>query len=148
MIKACAERLLACAQDGDTVARIGGDEFAIVQQQPRSAGRAPRRSAGGCMDALVEPFEIDEQALILTASVGVVLIPSDGRHADDLLKHADLALRRAKSEGLGSVCFFEPDMDAELWQRKALETDLWRGFAAGRVRAPLSAADLVGRPRR
>ena len=130
VIKACAERLMACAQDGDTVARIGGDEFAIVQQQADQPGAADALCRR-LMDALAQPFEIDEQALILSASVGVVLIPTDGRHADDLLKHADLALRRAKSLGLGSVCFFEPEMDAELWQRKALETDLWRGFAQG-----------------
>ena len=130
VIKACAERLLACAQDGDTVARIGGDEFAIVQQQPEQPGAA-EALCRRLTDALAAPFEIDEQALILTASVGAVLIPGDGRHADDLLKHADLALRRAKSLGLGAVRFFEPEMDAELWQRKALETDLWRGFAQG-----------------
>jgi EAL domain-containing protein (putative c-di-GMP-specific phosphodiesterase class I) len=83
------------------------------------------------MDALVAPFEIDDQALILTAGVGVALIPGDGRHADDLLKHADLALRSAKREGLSSWRFFAPEMDAELWQRKAFETDLWRAFAQG-----------------
>ncbi|HEX5795865.1 MAG TPA: EAL domain-containing protein [Geminicoccaceae bacterium] len=130
VIKACAERLLACAQDGDTVARIGGDEFAIVQQQPEQPGAA-EALCRRLTDALAAPFEIDEQALILTASVGAVLIPGDGRHADDLLKHADLALRRAKGLGLGAVRFFEPEMATELWQRKALETDLWRGFAQG-----------------
>jgi diguanylate cyclase (GGDEF)-like protein len=130
VIKACAERLLACVQESDTVARIGGDEFAIVQQQTDQPGAA-EALCRRLMDALVEPFEIDDQALILTASVGVVLIPGDGAHADDLLKHADLALRRAKDEGLGSWRFFEAEMDAELWQRKALETDLWRAFAQG-----------------
>jgi diguanylate cyclase (GGDEF)-like protein len=130
VIKACAERLLACVQESDTVARIGGDEFAIVQQQTDQPGAA-EALCRRLMDALVEPFEIDDQALILTASVGVVLIPGDGSHADDLLKHADLALRRAKDEGLGSWRFFEAEMDAELWQRKALETDLWRAFAQG-----------------
>jgi diguanylate cyclase (GGDEF)-like protein len=130
VIKACAERLLACVQESDTVARIGGDEFAIVQQQTDQPGAA-EALCRRLMDALVEPFEIDDQALILTASVGVVLIPGDGSHTDDLLKHADLALRRAKDEGLGSWRFFEAEMDAELWQRKALETDLWRAFAQG-----------------
>ena len=129
-IKACAERLLGCVEDGDLVARVGGDEFAIVQQQPDQ----PRAAEALCRrlkDALIEPFEIDDQALILTASVGVVLIPGDGGHPDDLLKHAGLALRKAKSEGQGNARFFEAAMDAELWQRKALETDLWRAFAAG-----------------
>jgi diguanylate cyclase (GGDEF)-like protein len=130
VIKACAERLLACVQEADTVARIGDDEFAIVQQQSDQP-RAAEALCGRLMDALIEPFEIDDQALILTASVGVVLIPSGGGSADDLLKHADLALRQAKSEGQSSYRFFEAEMDAELWQRKALETDLWRAFADG-----------------
>ena len=130
VIRACAERLRACVQEGDMVARIGGDEFAIVQQQRDQPGAA-EALCRRLMDALIEPFEIDDQALILTASVGVVLIPGGGGHADDLLKHADLALRQAKSDGQGSYRFFEADMDAELWQRKAFETDLWRAFADG-----------------
>jgi diguanylate cyclase (GGDEF)-like protein len=130
VIKACAERLLACVQEGDMVARTGGDEFAIVQQQADQPGAA-EALCRRLMDALLEPFEIDDQALILTAGVGVVLIPDGGSHADDLLKHADLALRQAKSDGLGCYRFFEADMDAELWQRKAFETDLWRAFADG-----------------
>jgi diguanylate cyclase (GGDEF)-like protein len=130
VIKACAERLLACVEEADLVARIGGDEFAIVQQQPDQ----PRAAEALCrrlMDALVEPFEIHDQALILTAGVGVVLIPAGGSHADDLLKHVDLALRQAKSDGQGSCRFFEAAMDVALWQRKAFETDLWRAFAEG-----------------
>ncbi|HSA80261.1 MAG TPA: EAL domain-containing protein [Geminicoccaceae bacterium] len=130
VIKACAERLLACVQKADTVARIGGDEFAIVQRQADQPGAA-EALCRRLKDALIEPFEIDDQALILTVSVGVVLIPGGGSHADDLLKHADLALRQAKSDGQGSYRFFEADMDAGLWQRKAFETDLWRAFAAG-----------------
>jgi diguanylate cyclase (GGDEF)-like protein len=130
VIKACAQRLLACVQKSDTLARTGGDEFAIVQQQADQPGAADALCRR-LREALVEPFEIDDQALILTASVGIVLIPGDGAHADDLLRHADLALCRAKAEGLGSWRFFEPDMDAELWQRKAFETDLWRAFAQG-----------------
>ena len=110
------------------LARIGGDEFAIVQQQadqPAAAEALCRRLS----DALAAPFEIDGQSLMLSASIGVVLIPGDGASADDLLKHADLALHRAKSDGRGSCRFFEADMDAELWRRKATEADLWRAFS-------------------
>ena len=112
------------------VARIGGDEFAILQPrigEPEDAD-ALCRQLHGC---LAEPFEIEDRSLTMTASIGVVLIPEDGGTADELLKHADIALRWAKSEGPGSHRRFEPDMGAELRERSALEADLWHGFAAG-----------------
>jgi diguanylate cyclase (GGDEF)-like protein len=128
-LRACAERLQESLADGDTLARTGGDEFAIVQhagEQPAGAEALCRR----LVDALLAPFELDGQSLVLSARIGVVLIPQDGDSADDLLRHADLALHRAKALGRGSCSFFDPDMDAELWQRKAVEADLWRAFAA------------------
>jgi predicted signal transduction protein with EAL and GGDEF domain len=127
VLQACAERLQGCLADGDTLARIGGDEFAIVQLADRPADAAAL--CGRLSEALAAPFEIDGEGMTLTASIGVVLIPSDGESADDLLKHADLALHRAKADGRGSCNFFEPDMDAELWRRKALEADLWRALS-------------------
>ncbi len=67
----------------------------------------------------------------MTAGIGIALIPEDGASADDLLKHADIALRWAKGDGPNSCCRYEPDMGAELGERTAFEADLWRGFAAG-----------------
>jgi diguanylate cyclase (GGDEF)-like protein len=130
ILKRCAERLRTCIEAGDVLARTGGDEFAILQQrvdQPAGADAICRRLA----EAMALPCEVDGESLILTASIGVVLIPGDGASADDLIKHADIALHRAKSAGRGSCCFFEPDMDAELWRRKATEADLWRALAQG-----------------
>ncbi len=127
LLKSCAARLVACVEPGDTLARIGGDEFAMVQQradQPAAAEAVRRLS-----DALAAPFEIEGERLILTASIGAVLIPGDGATTDELLKHADIALHHAKSAGRASSCFFEPTMDAELWRRKASEAELWRALA-------------------
>ena len=140
ILKRCAERLRTCIEAGDVLARIGGDEFAIVQQrvdQPAGADAICRRLA----EALALPCEVDGESLILTASIGVVLIPGDGATADDLLKHADIALHRAKSAGRGSCCFFEPD-DGR--RAVAPQGDRGRPLAGARpwrVRSPLSAAD-------
>ncbi len=129
LIRACGERLRAAVGRADLVARIGGDEFAILGQ---------RLDAGGAealgrelLSTLAEPLEIEGRTLNVTAGIGIVLIPEDGATADDLLKHADIALRWAKGEGSGSCRRFDPDMGAELRERTAFEADLWRGFAAG-----------------
>ncbi len=129
LIRACGERLRACAGNADLVARIGGDEFAILAARldPDGAEALGRQLLSG----LALPFEIEGRTLTVTAAIGVVLIPEDGAAADDLLKHADIALRWAKGDGPGSCRRFDPDMGAELRERTAFETDLWRGFAAG-----------------
>ncbi len=130
LIKACAERLRACLHEPGIIARTGGDEFAILQPrvgQPNDAEALCQRLQG----CLAPPFEIEGRSLTMTACIGVVLVPGDGATADELLRHADIALRWAKSEGPGSRRRFEADMDAELRERTALEADLWHGFATG-----------------
>ncbi len=129
LIQACGERLRACSGRADLVARIGGDEFGILGQRLDAAGAEALGQQ--LLHGLAEAFEIEGRSLTVTAGIGIVLIPEDGATADELLKHADIALRWAKSEGLGNCRRFEPDMDAELRERTAFEADLWRGFAAG-----------------
>jgi predicted signal transduction protein with EAL and GGDEF domain len=107
----------------ELVARLGGDEFAIVQQgggQPASAGLLCERLAA----ALEEPFAIGEQSVSISASVGVAIFPTDAGGAADLIKNADMALYRAKSEGRGLARFYEAAMDEALRQRRQLEADL------------------------
>jgi diguanylate cyclase (GGDEF)-like protein len=123
LVKGCAERLQACVREIDTVARIGGDEFAIVQvgiEQPEGAQQLCRRVT----ETLAQPFEIEAQEVLVTASVGVALIPMDGSIPGRLLQNADIALYRAKEEGRNTFRFFEAGMDARLQARKALERDL------------------------
>jgi diguanylate cyclase (GGDEF)-like protein/PAS domain S-box-containing protein len=127
LIRRCAERLEACVREVDTVARIGGDEFAIVQvglAEPDDAQRLCRR----LLETIDMPFDLDGHEVLVTASVGVALAPTDGSIPGRLLQNADIALYRAKEEGRNTFRFFEPDMDARLQKRKALERDLRRAL--------------------
>ena len=123
LLQAVADRLRSFVSDNTLVARLGGDEFAVIQvgaRQPDDAVSLGER----IIAALSAPYEIDGYQLVIGASVGVALAPSDGDRADDLLKNADLALYRAKTEGRGTVRFFESGMDEQMLARRELELDL------------------------
>ena len=124
-----AERIRGAVGGSDTVARLGGDEFAILHSNsnPDAAGALARRLVG----LISEPIEIDGQEINSGVSIGIALAPNDGNAADHLMKCADLALYRAKAEGRGTFRFFEPDMDARIQARRALEVDLRRALQAG-----------------
>ena len=123
VLRAAAERLQACMRETDIVARVGGDEFAVVQSgvaRPDDAAELASR----IVSALGLPFDIDEHRVMTGASLGIAVAGSDGTSAETLLKHADLALQRAKLDGRGAYRCFEPDMDARMQARRALEQDL------------------------
>ena len=123
LLRQAAERLNGCVRETDIVARLGGDEFAIVQldgEQPRAAILLADRLIG----AFTKPFDPDGHQVVVGASVGIALAPSDGVEADQLMNSADMALYRAKSDGRGVFRFFEPEMDAKMQARRALELDL------------------------
>ncbi len=73
---------------------------------------------------MAEPFELDGHDVVVTGSIGIALIPSDGQVPETILKHADIALYRAKQDGRNTCHFFETGMDTALRERKALEADL------------------------
>ena len=129
LLGAIAERIRGAVREDDTVARLGGDEFAILQADatPQGAGALARRLT----EVISEPIEIDGQEINTAVSIGIALAPNDGAAADHLMKCADLALYRAKAEGRGTFRFFEPDMDARIQARRALEVDLRRALTAG-----------------
>ncbi|MGH1481994.1 MAG: putative bifunctional diguanylate cyclase/phosphodiesterase [Geminicoccales bacterium] len=116
-------RLRHLLRKSDTLARLGGDEFAIVQTSAEhlvdAAGLAQR-----IIDAVAQPFLLNGHDVTIGSSVGITIYPDDHSSADHLLRNADLALYRAKSEGRGTYCFFEEDMNLELQRRKTLENDL------------------------
>jgi diguanylate cyclase (GGDEF)-like protein len=128
LLREIATRLSACILEGDTVARIGGSEFAILQV--RIAGPdEPISRAQTLLDVLTKPYEIDGHQIIIDANVGMALAPRDETAGPPLLRQADIALSRAKAEGGTTWRSFEAAMDAELQSRRGLETDLRRALA-------------------
>jgi diguanylate cyclase (GGDEF)-like protein/PAS domain S-box-containing protein len=130
LLRIAAERLRGCVREGDTVARLGGDEFAVVQTGLTDLTGATRL-AERVVEAMAAPFDLQGHQVMIGASVGVSVAPSDGDDADELLKKADMALYRAKADGRGAFHFFERAMDEQLQARRALELDLRRALVAG-----------------
>lgn len=122
------ERLQCQLRRSDTLARLGGDEFAIVQTRSESVQDAARL-AQRLIDAVAEPFLLNGHDATIGSSIGITVFPDDHSDAHRLLRNADLALYRAKSEGRGTFCFYEEDMNIRLQQRKALENDLRRALS-------------------
>ncbi|PIK71242.1 diguanylate cyclase, partial [Methylobacterium frigidaeris] len=123
-----ADRLRSMVRAGDTVARIGGDEFVVLQAGVTAPGEA-QALARRIVDLVGRTYMIEGQLLSIGASVGVALAPADGSDADRLLKNADLALYRAKLDGRGTFRFFEPAMDARMQARRRLELDMRQALA-------------------
>jgi diguanylate cyclase (GGDEF)-like protein/PAS domain S-box-containing protein len=130
MLQAAAERMRSCVRSEDVVARLGGDEFAVVQvpsdQSPNITALAER-----LIEAVGSPYDIEGHLVVVGASIGIALAPSDGREPDLLMKNADLALYRAKADGGGVYRFFEIAMDARMQARRALELDLRKAVVKG-----------------
>jgi diguanylate cyclase (GGDEF)-like protein/PAS domain S-box-containing protein len=133
LLKTVAERLRTCLRDCDLIARLGGDEFAVVQtglQEPKHAETLAQR----LRDAVLEsPFDLNGHQAVVDLSIGIALSPGDGMEVDELLKHADLALYGAKSEGRGTCRYFEPEMNVRMKRRRSLEFDLRKALSAGEL---------------
>ena len=130
LLKTVAERLRSLVRDTDTIARTGGDEFVVVQAPIVDAAQATTL-AQDIIARLSEPFEIDGHQAVIGASVGIAVGPGDGLRPDRLLRHADLALYRAKGDGRGTFRFFEPTMDLQMQTRRVMEQDLRKALPAG-----------------
>ena len=128
-----AERLRSTLEEGDVAARLGGDEFVVVQSRVDTPETAQRRAAR-LTDLIGRTYVAQGHMLNIGASVGVAMCPGDGTDAETLLRHADLALYRAKADGRGTSRFFEPGMNARMQARRALEVDLRRALALRQFR--------------
>ncbi len=131
LLIAVAQRLRECTREGDTIARLGGDEFVIVQVATNLQPAETIALASRIVDVIGAPFDIGGSQIVVGASVGIAMAPADGADPDQLLKNADLALYRAKSDGRGTYRFFEAEMDARAQARRLLELDLRAAIAQG-----------------
>ncbi|MDE2376799.1 EAL domain-containing protein [Bradyrhizobium sp.] len=128
LLCAVANRLREMLRPEDFVARFGGDEFVVFQQNinsPDDAATLARR----IVERLSERYRIDNHLVEIGASVGIALTSPEGISADTLLKNADMALYRAKADGRGTFCFFRDEMAATVEARRILELDLRKALA-------------------
>jgi len=127
LLCAVSERLREMLRPEDFVARFGGDEFVVFQQNIHSADDAAGL-ARRIVDRLSERYKIDNHLVEIGASVGIAMT-SRGVSADTLLKNADMALYRAKADGRGTFCFFRDEMAQVVESRRILELDLRKALA-------------------
>jgi predicted signal transduction protein with EAL and GGDEF domain len=116
-------------RSSDVVARFGGDEFVILQY-PLGHPKETAALAERLVAELAEPFQISGHEVVVGASIGIALAPRDGSNADLLLKNADMALYRAKSDGRRAWRFFENGMDVMAQARRNLQLDLRSALAS------------------
>ena len=130
LLRSVAHRLCAAIRATDTLARLDGGEFALMQPQVRELVDAGALVAK--LQGVVEgPFDLDDHVVDVTLSIGVALFPQDGQDPETLLKHADLALYRATAQGLHQFRFFEPAMDEEAQARRRIERELRQALKRG-----------------
>jgi diguanylate cyclase (GGDEF)-like protein len=123
LLQQVAARVEAELLAGETVARIGGDEFALLQVDPEDAAQ-PGAMGERVLAALQKPFEIDGRPIFIGASIGITLYPDDAESAELLHRNADLAMYRAKSDGRNRCHFFDETLNQEVHRRSMLEQAL------------------------
>jgi len=123
-------KTLQAGCDGDFLARAGGDEYTMISPLEPEPGAVERLCAR--LSALLDnAFEINDATIQARCSAGISLYPQDGLDAETLIAHADTALFRAKAEGRGTIQFFEPTMDQQIREKRALYRDLGTAIEKG-----------------
>jgi diguanylate cyclase (GGDEF)-like protein len=125
-------RLEQCIRAGDTIIRMGGDEFAIVQPGIKGAEQA-ERLAERLVQAGAEPFQIDGHSLTIGISVGCAVFPRDASTVSGLVEKADLALYEAKRRGRRTFSFFERSLEVHAIRQRYLEGELRKALAEGQL---------------
>jgi diguanylate cyclase (GGDEF)-like protein/PAS domain S-box-containing protein len=133
LLKEVAQRLVRQLRVGDTICRIGGDEFVVVLPElKRSADAA--YVARKVLEQLSQPLLVEERELIVTPSIGIAVFPDDGRDAATLIRNSDAAMYHAKELGRANYQFFTAEMNQAASRRLALEADLRRALGKDELR--------------
>ncbi|WP_432472609.1 EAL domain-containing protein [Amphritea sp. HPY] len=123
LLKQAARRLQSCIRDTDTVARLGGDEFTIILGELDDF-KVVERVAQQILTLMSEPFNLNQNQVYVSASIGITLYPDDAGSIDLLLKNADQAMYAAKSRGRNGFHYFTREMEGQAQQRRLLVNDL------------------------
>ncbi len=123
LLKITAERLTSCIKEGDTVSRFGGDEFVVLLTEMLTVNdiiKVVKRIS----NVLNEPYELEHRELHVTSSIGVAIYPDDGQDTDTLLKHADVAMYKAKDNGRNAYQLYSPEMNRVSMERLIMQNHL------------------------
>ncbi len=130
LLRSVAERLAGLVREGDTVARVGGDEFTLLS--PEVAGVEDTvEIAERVLKVFQQPWALDGHEFHVTTSVGIAMYPNDGEDAESLLRNADTAMYRAKEQGRNNYQLYTPAMNARIAERLAVENSLRHGLVSG-----------------
>jgi len=124
LLKRVASRLLACVRTSDTVARLGGDEFAIILENLPRDGQEAQSVAEKMIASLAAPIQAGGHQLNTSCSLGIAIYPDDGKDAQTIMKHADVAMYDAKAKGRNNYQFFSQAMNAKAQERLSIENFL------------------------
>lgn len=126
LLQIIARRIIRCNGESDTTARMGGDEFSIVQTNVANPGEIAK-SAQNILDAIAEPVMLDNQEVFLTASIGIAMYPNDGDDIQHIFRGAETARSHAKQEG-NTYQFFSEEMNAQSFEQLAMKSSLRRAL--------------------
>jgi diguanylate cyclase (GGDEF)-like protein/PAS domain S-box-containing protein len=133
LLKQVARRLQEQLRDGDTICRIGGDEFVVVLPEVKRSSDVAL-VAQKLIDQLSQPVAVEERELTVTPSIGIAIFPEDGRDAETLIRNSDAAMYHAKDNGRANYQFFTEQMNLAASRRLSLENDLRRALVRGELR--------------
>ncbi len=136
LLRRLAERLQAVVKDRGIIGRVGGDDFLILVDGPDPAVQSEGLAFDLC-SGLAAPLDLDRRIVRVTGSIGISLFPEDGETGEDLLRHADAALYRAKANGPGTWARYSPDLTAAAMARRYLETELRSAIEADQLKVAL-----------
>ncbi len=122
-LEAIASRIENCIRQGDTLSRIGGDEFVLLMPQLKVQGDA-ENLARNIVEILQEPFCLGHHEVLITASIGIAVYPDHGQDANTLINHADLAMYEIKGRGKNNVGFYSPALDKAHLSNLSFETEM------------------------
>lgn len=149
LLRSVAGRLKKCVRDGDTIARMGGDEFTLLLTGIVQVDEAVK-AAQGLLNVLKPSFTVEGHEVHITPSIGISIFPYDGADGVTLVKNADAALNRAKEQGRTNYQLYTPVMNAKAFERMTLENSLRKALERGEFtlyyqpQVSLGTGDIVG----